>query len=253
MPQPSNTTLRSVNISCEIIEELKASTGIGVTDLSERLDHSKSTIHDHLDTLQQNRIVVRKDQKYQLSIHLLGIAGHVRDQFGNYDVVRKGIDELAEEVGQNVQFGIEEHGEVYYYYKQQGAQGVDTVSRVGESQPMHSTSLGKTILAHLPEERVHAILDRHGMPAKTEHTITNRDDLFNELDEIAERGYAIDDEENLRGLRCVAAPVQSNEDVFGAVSVSGPSNRMSDETITDEIVDEVKSTANVIEINTRYG
>lgn len=150
------------------------------------------------------------------------------------------------------QFGIEEHGRVSYLYKAVGDQGVETASSAGTQQDLHSTSLGKAILAHLPEEEVESIIENNGLPPKTENTITDQDELMAELKETRERRYAIDDEENISGLRCIAAPVMNDDAVFAAVSVSGPSSRLSGETLTEDLPATVMRTANVIEFNTKF-
>jgi len=253
MGHSANKQLRSIGITCEIIDTLKGTDGYGVTELSNRLGHAKSTIHDHLKTLEENRLIIKKGEKYRLSVHLLGIGEHVRDQFDNYDVIRNSIDGLAMETGETVQFGIEEHGRVYYLYKNIGAQGVETISKVGKPQSMHSSSLGKAIMAHLSEERVNEIIDKHGLPAKTANTITTRERLFEELEKTRERGYAVDREENLNGITCIGDSVLSDEGVFGAVSVTGPSSRLHDKRIEDELVEKLQSTADVIAINSKYG
>jgi len=112
---------------------------------------------------------------------------------------------------------------------------VQVKGHVGTRAPLHSTGLGKAILAHLPEERVESIVDHHGMPASTPETITDRDELFDALERIRDRGFAFDDEERLRGLRCVAAPILANDDVVGAISVSGPTNRLRDDRYREEL------------------
>ena len=73
------------------------------------------------------------------------------------------------------------------------------------------------MVAQLSHEQVVQILDRRGLPACTENTITDREELFSELSEIRERGYAIDDQENIEVLCCIAAPVTSENGGVGAV------------------------------------
>jgi DNA-binding IclR family transcriptional regulator len=118
---------------------------------------------------------------------------------------------------------------------------------------LHCTSLGKAILAYLPEERVDEIVDRWGLPARTADTITTREELDAELERIRERGYAQDNGERLSGLRCVAAPITDTDGVaIGAVSVAGPTSRMKGERFESEIPERVQSVANVTEINLTY-
>jgi len=99
--------------------------------------------------------------------------------------------------------------------------------RTGIQRHLHSTAAGKAILAEMPEQRVMDIISEHELPAETEHTITDPDSLVEELDEIREHGIAYNDEESVEGLRAVGVPVRgSNGIAIGALSVSGPSNRL---------------------------
>ncbi|WP_207592370.1 IclR family transcriptional regulator domain-containing protein [Halomontanus rarus] len=245
-------TIRSVQIAFNIIETLQERDRIGVTELANELGHSKSTIHSHLRTLEERKILVRDGDGYRLSLRILDMAADVRDQVGNYDVIRDEVEALAAETGEIAQFGLEEHGQVSYLYKATGDRAVVTASQVGTQQPMYSTSLGKTILAYLPPERTEEIVRNTDFEAITPQTITSPEELYDELEEIAERGYGIDDEENIEGLRCVAAPVRNDETILGAVSITGPSSRFTNERIHDELPEYVTRAANVIELNTKF-
>ncbi|EJN57441.1 IclR family transcriptional regulator [Halogranum rubrum] len=245
-------TIRSVKIAFSIIEVLKDENGVGVTELANELGHSKSTIHSHLRTLEEIEILVREGDGYRLSLQILDMANHVRDHAGNYEVVQNEVESLVEETGEIAHFGIEEYGQVAYLCKATGEQAVETASRVGTRQPMYSTSLGKAILAYLPDSHQEAIVDTMEFVSKTPKTISSREELYAELDRIAEQGYALDDEENIEGLRCVAAPVRNGPKVLGAISISGPSSRFTDERLHGELSDSVLRAANVIELNTKF-
>jgi DNA-binding MarR family transcriptional regulator len=88
-------TIRSVQIAFNIIDVLQEKGGAGVTELADELGHSKSTIHSHLRTLEERNILVREGDGYRLSLRILDMATHVREQVGNYDVIRDEVDELA--------------------------------------------------------------------------------------------------------------------------------------------------------------
>ncbi|MDJ1433638.1 IclR family transcriptional regulator [Halostagnicola sp. A-GB9-2] len=245
-------TIRSVQIAFNIIEQLQTQKGAGVTELATELGHSKSTIHSHLRTLCEREIIVREDDGYRLSLRVLDMANHVRKQVENYDVIREETDELAAETGEIAQFGMEEHQKISYLYKANGDRAVVTASRVGTQQPLHSTSLGKTVLAFLPPERTEALIESIDYTTSTAKTVTCRDELLEELERTRERGYAIDDEENFEGLRCVAAPVRDGDSVMGAISITGPSSRFTDERLHDDLSKYVMRAANVIEVNTKF-
>lgn len=245
-------TIQSVKIAFNIIDVIQERQNVGVTELSNELGHSKSTIHSHLQTLVDREIVVPKEDRYRLSLRILDMASHVRDQVGNYEVIEKEVEELATNTNEIAQFGIEEYGRVSYLCKSRGPKAVETASRIGTQQPMYATSLGKTILAHLPTERQEQIIADCSFERQTEKTITSPEELRDELETIVERGYGIDNEENIHGLRCVSAPVRSGDAVLGAISISGPTSRFTDDRLHNELADHVLRAANVIELNTRY-
>jgi DNA-binding IclR family transcriptional regulator len=244
--------IRSVEIALNVIDVIQEEGRVGVTELADELGHSKSTIHSHLRTLEEKEFLVREDDRYRMSLQILNMANHVREQVGNYEVIRDEIDMLAVETGEIAQFGLEEHGQVAYLYKTTGERGVETASEVGAQQPMHSTALGKTILSCLSEERTEELIQSMEFERKIPNTITSESQLREELEAIRERGYGIDDEENIEGLRCVAAPVSDNGDVLGAVSITGPSSRFTIDRIHDDLSDRVQRAANVIELNTKF-
>lgn len=256
MPNPlekdGGRRIQAVEITLNIIHVLQNEGQLGVTEIANNLDHSKSTIHSHLRTLEDRKLIVKEAGGYRLSLKILDMAKNVQNQVGNYDVIKSQVDELVEETGEIVQFGIEEHGQVSYLYKAKGEQSVETVSQVGMRQPMYSTSLGKAILTYLPEDRTEEIIQSMEFEAKTSKTITSPDELYEELDRIEDQGYAIDDEENINGLRCIAAPVRDGATVLGAISITGPSSRSTDERLHGELADAVQRAANIIELNTKF-
>jgi IclR family acetate operon transcriptional repressor len=102
-----------------------------------------------------------------------------------------------------------------------GPKPVQMSSRVGMQMPLHATAIGKCILADLDDDDLRALVDRIGLPARTPHTITDLDALREELTLVRSRGFALDEEENENGVRCLAAPVRDSQGtVIGGVSVS---------------------------------
>lgn len=246
-------TVQSVQTTLDIIDILQENQGARVTDLADELGRSKGTVHSHLATLLENEYVVKDGDEYRLSLRYLDLGEFVKERLGIFHVVKEELNDLAEDVGELAQFATTEHGHAVYLYKTGGPKAVQTASRVGHREYLHCISLGKAMLAYLPREEVEAIVDRHGLPAYTDQTITSREELFEELDLIRERGYAVDNEEKIEGLRCVAAPVKSVDgEVMSAVSISGPSSRMVGERFESELPSKVMRSANVIEINTKF-
>jgi DNA-binding IclR family transcriptional regulator len=160
---------------------------------------------------------------------------------------------MAERTGELANLMVEQNGWGVYLYRSKGDQAVDLNTYVGLPTHLHTTALGKAILAYLPADRVDEIVDRRGLPAETERTVTDREALADRLAAVRERGYAIDDGEILDGVRCVAAPVRTSDgDILGSISVSAPTSRMGQERFETEIPNLVLSAANVIELNINY-
>ncbi len=246
-------TIQAVGITLEIIDYLHEHDRARITEIAHELGRSKGTIHCHLATLLEKEHVVKNGETYQLGLRYLELSEGVKDRLGIYDAVTDELADLAEQSDELVQFATEEHGRAVYLYKNGSERAVQTASSIGKREYLHCISLGKAILAHYPRERVEEIIDRHGLPEYTSQTITDRDELFEELETIRERGYAFDDEEKIEGLRCIAAPVKAGKnEVFGAVSVSGPSSRMTGDRYREELPNMVTRSANVIGINAKF-
>ena len=107
---------------------------------------------------------------------------------------------------------------------------------VGRRFYLHQTAAGKALLSRLSQPEVEEIVDRWGLPARTENTITDPEELYEELDVIRDRGYSFNREEQLQGVKAVGVPVTGPDDrVIGAFSVASPANRMSDEWFEEKL------------------
>ena len=122
--------------------------------------------------------------------------------------------------------------------------GLQMVSRLGSRIPLHCTAVGKVLLAYMPETDAEIIIQNVSSEQRTGNTITDPAELKQHLKMIRARGYAIDDEENEEGVRCVAAPIRNEiGQVIAAMSVSGPSTRITIEKIDDSLKSRVTETA----------
>ena len=251
---PSETTpVNAIGTTFEILEVLKERDGCGVAELADHLGTPKSTVHDHLRSLQSLGYVVNDDGTYRVGARFLDLGGYARQRMKIYQVAKPEIKKLAEETGEHANLMVEEHGLGIFLYKTEGEDAVQLDTYAGMQVHLHTTSLGKAMLAHMPDDRVDEIVDRHGLPPGTENTITDPDELRAELREIRQRGYATDMEERVEGMRCIAAPIVGpNDDLAGAVSISGPTIRMQGEQFEEELPEEVLGTANVIAVNLTY-
>ncbi len=243
----------AVETTATILKKVVELNGAGVTELSNHLDVTKGTVHNHLTTLEENKLVVRDGDEFRLGLRFFEYGEHVKNQHKIYDVGVSEVDKLAEETGELGNILVEEHGLGTYLYRAEGENALSLDTDIGSRVYLHQTGLGKAILAHLPRERVEEIIEEHGLEPSTEQTITTREGLFEELSDIRDRGYAIDMEERAEGIRCVAAPVITNDGVVrGAISVAGPASRIRGEYLETTVSDLVERAANVISINLSY-
>jgi DNA-binding IclR family transcriptional regulator len=246
--------IKSTQTTFRILEAVKMLDGAGITELSNHLDIAKSTVHNYLSTLVEEEFVVKDGSTYHIGIRFLEYGSYARHRKPVYKTARPQIDALAEETGELANLLTEEHGRGIYIYRATGSEAVKVDAYTGQRVYLHNTALGKAILSEYSEEQVHQIIDRHGLPKATERTVTTKDELFSELERIRERGYAVDDEERLSGLKCLAVPITSSQNgVEGSISVSGPISRMQNERFEEEILEHLQNAANIVELNLTHG
>jgi DNA-binding IclR family transcriptional regulator len=249
----SGNTVKTAKTTFELLEEIKRKNSATLTELTKEFALSKSSIHNYLSTLEQEGYVVREGTEYHVGLRFLDLAGHARHRQPLYEIAKDEIRALAEETGEMANLLVEEHGRGIYIYTSHGEHAVKTDTYIGQRVHLHNTALGQAILANLPAKRVNEIVDQHGLPATTENTITDRDELFDRLEKVQKRGTAFDDEARLEGLRCVAVPiVNKNQEVEGAISLSGPTSRFQGDRFRTELPKKLENTANIIELNITY-
>ena len=253
MGKQAKNPIKSTENTFAIVEALQELNGAGVSELASHVGLPRSTVHNYLSTLEQEEYVVNENGRYRVGIRFLELGAHARNRRKIYEIAKPEVESLAEDTGELANLLVEEHGRGTYLQRARGQQAVQVEAHVGTRVPLHSTALGKAVLAYTPESRIDEIIEMHGIEAATPNTVTDRDALFDRLEAIRERGYAYDDEERLRGLRCVAAPILSNDQrVLGAISVSGPSHRIKGDYFRETIPNNLLEAVNVVELNITY-
>ncbi|WP_123538642.1 IclR family transcriptional regulator [Halosimplex salinum] len=244
--------IKSTATSLDIVETVHGLGGATLPEVVEQFEKPRSTVHDHLKTLTDTGYLVKDGRTFRVSVRFLNLGGRARAESQFFQVAEGEIRQLASDTGEHANLMIEENGRGIFLYKVKGSRSVNLDTYEGMEVDLHTTAMGKTILSEVSERRRDEILDEHGLEPVTAKTITDRDELETELDDIRERGYAIDNEERVEGVRCVAAPITTDNTVVGAVSVSAPKSRMNGERFEETIPSEVLSTANIIEVNLQH-
>lgn len=244
----------SVSRAFEVVDVLVEQGPSTVSAVADELDLAISTTHSHLATLVQAGYVVREGERYRASLQFLDAGAQVRKSLPIFRVGAPEVDSLAESTGELTNLSVDERYRCVHIYQSSGSDAVTLDTHAGAATPMHATASGKAILAHRSDEYVDSLIETHGLPALTDSTVTTRSALETELDSVRDHGYAVDDGERLPGLRCVAAPVTTQDDtVLGAVSVSGPARRVEDDRLYETLPGVVMEAADVIGITISYG
>lgn len=223
MPKEAKHPVRATETTLTIIEELNYLGSAGITELADRIGITKSAVHNHLSTLQEHGYVKKSDNKYQIGLKFLDIGGNAKSRNELYRTAKSTIEKL--EIQTNAMFRLltEDEGRGVILYQSERSRSVSEKSHIGQRPPLHSTAGGKAILAASPQQRIERIVERYGIQAVTENTVTDRDELFGELERIRERAYATEEEEWLPGIRGVGtALTDENGTVLGAITVVYP-------------------------------
>lgn len=245
----SRNTVESDERVLEIVEALKREQAAGVTDLAEELDMPKSTVHAHLSTLRERGYVVQDEgDRYRPGLKFLEVGVVARSTRRIYAEVRPKLEELAAETGEKVWCVVEEQGRAVLLANALGERAIHTNARVGQHVALYRLAAGKAILANLAPERRRVILDGYSYPL--DGTGADRAILETELAEVREQGVAFGDEGFIRGVTGVAAPVTDNSGrVYGAISISGPTNRLTGDRLTSDLADLVRGSTGELQIN----
>lgn len=232
-----NDTVQSLARALSILNELAASErGLSLSQTAARTGLAVSTTHRLLNTLQQKNFVsFNQDQ----SIWTIGVQSfivgnaflHVRELSL---IARPIMRELMESTGETVNLAVENQGEAIYIAQIESFMTMRAIAKPGGRAAMHASGVGKALLACMNDDTVNRILMRHGMPKLTERTLVDPEKLKKQLTDIRKAGYAVDDEENAIGLRCIAAVVTDETGhPVGAISLSGPTVRVRQDLIKD--------------------
>lgn len=203
--------------------------GLGPSAIAEAVKIDKATATRILHTLMDMDYVQQDEttRRYRVTGKIVRLAQGVRSQFDLRSMARPYLRRLSEMLNETVHLGVMEDLRIVYLDKLESTNSIQLVSAVGQTMPLHSTSLGKAILSALPEAELEARLARMDFAARTERTITDIDEFRAEVKRTRERGYATDDQENEPGGACVASAIADADGwPVGAISVSGPEFRI---------------------------
>lgn len=227
--------VQSVDRAVSVLEILARHGEAGVTEIAEELDVHKSTAFRLLGVLENRGLVAQaKDRgKYYLGAGVLRLAGAAAVRL---DISQEAVPvcrEVADELGETVNIAVLDDDAAVNIMQARGTAAVTAQNWLGRRTPLHATSSGKVLLAHMPPTLREGLLARP-LHRFTERTVTGASALRAELQAVVEQGYGVTLEELEPGLAAVAAPVRAHDgEVIAAISVSGPVYRLGPDRLTE--------------------
>lgn len=230
----ANGGVQSLERAFDLLERMADAGGeVGLSELSASSGLPLPTIHRLMRTLVACGYVRQQpNRRYALGPRLIRLGESASRLLGTW--ARPYLARLVEETGETANMALLDGDEIVYVAQVPSKHSMRMFTEVGRRVLPHSTGVGKALLAGFPPEEVRALLNRTGMPAATEKTITTPDGFLAALEDVRRQGYAIDDNEQEIGVRCLAVSVPDSP-TAAAISISGPAGRVT-EAATEKIV-----------------
>ena len=254
--EKSEYIIQAVDHALDLLEQFHDEVDeLGVTELSKRLKLHKNNVFRLLATLEsrgyieQNRVT----ENYRLGLKTLELGQTFIKQMGLLRQSRPILEALVRDCNETTYVSILKEFHIVYLDAVETDLTVRVVPRVGSRLPAYCTAAGKIQLAYMTEEELDNFLPTKELKRFTPNTVTGRDELKVDLKKVAELGYAIDNEELDIGVRCVAAPIRDyTRRIIGAVSISGPSMRFTEERMENELIPMVRKAGDDISAKLGY-
>ena len=256
-PKPNNL-VRTIERVSSILDILAQSAqGISIRDLSSNIGLPKGTTHRLLSSLSYFGYVRQepKTRNYFLGLKFVELGQILLSQLDLRKEAESFLRDLAERTKETIHLVILDRNEIVYIDKvetDQNPSGLKMASRIGLRNPAHSSAVGKMILANFSEEELQSFFKEKSLLRRTENTITDPILLREHLKSVRKQGYAVDDEEKEKGIRCVAAPIYNEiGKTVAAISITGPAFRVTRKIIQESLKKKVMETS--LKISQRLG
>ena len=226
-----------------------------LTEITERMGLHKSTVHSLLKTLQKHQYIEQNQEngKYGLGMKLFERGNFVIRSQDLRTIAKEHLVKLSKETGRTVHLVIQDGKEGIYIDKVESSNATILYSKIGRRVPIHSSGVGKALVAFKSSEELEKILDGYEYHQQTPNTLTDKETFLKDLDQVRERGYAIDNEENEPGVYCVAIPVRDHTgQVIAAISSSTTASQITTSDVED-IIENLKVTGATISEKLGYG
>ncbi|GGJ99261.1 IclR family transcriptional regulator [Lentibacillus kapialis] len=214
-----------------------------ITDIHKELDISKTTVFSTLKVLEYHDMVKKNEKgQYKIGVKLYELGMSYISEVDMVKIARPHLQRLMEGTGYTVHLGVIDEGELLYVDKVEPNSFIRFSTFPGLRSDFHITSLGKVIAAYLDEEELDNLLANKELTKHTSSTIRDQSELRLILNDIRKKGFAIEDEEEEIGVRCIGVPVFNGENVVASISIVGHTS-MLDFNHADELINRLQQTA----------
>ena len=217
--------VQSVERTLSILEVLSDyENGLGITEISEKVNLHKSTVHRLLSTLMVKGYVQQNEDtnRYKLTLKLFELGSKKVEKMNIVTAARPLLQELMEKTNEVIHLVVREGTEIVYIAKVESQNPIRMYSRIGKRSPVYCTAVGKSMLSHMTDNEVELIWNNSHIEKLTENTVIDYEKFKENLSIIRKQGYAIDEQENEIGIRCIGTSILDyNGHVCGAISISG--------------------------------
>ncbi len=221
-------TVKSIVKAFDILELLDKRRELGITEISEALKMDKSTVHRIISTLKEKKYVVQNisNNKYSNSFKLFEMGNNVIERLGLRRLAQPYLEQVARITNETVNIAVMYDRDIIYIDKIESPATIKVDLNIGKRLPAYCTGLGKAMLAFMPEDKALKMLENVEFVKHTNKTVSDKKLLFKQFVRIREKGYCLDDEEYVEGLKCIAAPVFNYYgEVIAAISIAVPKYR----------------------------
>jgi IclR family transcriptional regulator, KDG regulon repressor len=251
----SEYIIQAVSHALDLLEQFHDDVDeLGVTELSKRLKLHKNNVFRLLATLESRGYIEQNKatENYRLGLKALELGQTFIKQMGLLRQAKPILEQMVEESNETSYVAIYKENHIVYLDVVETNLTVRVVSRVGSRLPAYCTASGKVHMACMTDEELDELITKMDFVQHTSTTISSPETMRAELAKVREQGYALDDEEMDLGVRCIAAPIRDyTRRIVGAISISGPTMRVSNARIESELVPLVLKASE--ELSTRLG
>jgi IclR family acetate operon transcriptional repressor len=234
---PGTSSVQALDRSIVLLRVLAGDGNMTLSDLALKSGTPTSSAHRLLGTLQKHGLVDFNPgtQEWMIGVEAFRIGSAFVQRASLPEVGRSVLHRLVEQTGETANLAIADGGEVVFLSQVETQNPIRAFFRPGTRVRMHSSGIGKALMAQFDPASIDKIIKTHGLERFTGKTLTARDALLADLERIRQRGWSLDDEENFSGMRCVAAAIfNAYGEPYAGVSISGPTVRFDEGSIAEK-------------------